>query len=89
MLGPFLATLLHGLSRAVLGADRTLVVGDVSFFLPGVRLALFLAGIIMVVAGVLSILCDGSGVPRALLEVDDVVLTGDRVVESFKVVYQA
>ena len=40
-------------------------------------------------AGVLSILCDGSGVPRALLEVDDVVLTGDRVVESFKVVYQA
>ena len=56
VLGPFLATLLHGLSRAVLGTDRTLVVGDLQFFLPGVLLALFLAGIIMVVAGVLSIL---------------------------------
>jgi dTMP kinase len=56
VLGPFLATLLHGLSRAVLGPDRTLVVGDVSFFLPGVRLALFLAGAIMVGAGVASIL---------------------------------
>ena len=56
VLGPFLATLLHGLSRAVLGTDRTLVVGDVSFFLPGVRLALFLAGIIMVFAGIGSIL---------------------------------
>ena len=53
VLGPFLATLLHGLSRAVLGPDRTLVVGDVEFLLPGVRLALFLAGIIMVGAGVL------------------------------------
>lgn len=39
--------------------------------------------------GVLSILCDGSGVPRALVEVTDVALAGDEVVESFKVVYQA
>lgn len=39
-------------------------------------------------AGVLSILCDGSGVPRALVEVTDVVVEGDDVVESFKVVYQ-
>jgi len=39
--------------------------------------------------GVLSILCDGSGVPRALVEVTDVTVTGDDVVESFKVVYQA
>jgi uncharacterized protein YhfF len=39
--------------------------------------------------GVLSILCDGSGVPRALVEVADVTLAGDEVVESFKVVYQA
>ncbi len=39
--------------------------------------------------GVLSILCDGSGVPRALLEVSAVRATGDDVVESFEVVYQA
>lgn len=39
--------------------------------------------------GVLSILCDGSGVPRALVEVTDVAVTGDDVAEEFKVVYQA
>ncbi len=39
--------------------------------------------------GVLSILCDGSGKPRALVEVSDVTVTGEDVVESFKVVYQA
>ena len=39
--------------------------------------------------GTLSILCDGSGVPRALVEVSDVALAGDEVVESFRVVYQA
>ena len=39
--------------------------------------------------GVLSILCDGSGKPRALLEVSGVVVERDAVVESFKVVYQA
>ena len=39
--------------------------------------------------GVLSILCDGSGVPRALVEVSDVAVTDDQVVESFRVVYQA
>lgn len=39
--------------------------------------------------GVLSILCDGSGVPRALVEVSAVTVTGDDVVESFTVVYQA
>lgn len=38
--------------------------------------------------GTLSILCDGSGVPRALVEVDRVTVSGDAVVESFKVVYQ-
>jgi hypothetical protein len=38
--------------------------------------------------GTLSILCDGSGVPRALVEVSDVSVDGDEVVESFKVVYQ-
>ena len=39
--------------------------------------------------GVLSILCDGSGVPRALVEVSDVRTTGDEVVEAFRVVYRA
>jgi hypothetical protein len=39
--------------------------------------------------GVLSILCDGSGVPRALVEVTDVAVAGGEVVESFKVVYRA
>ncbi len=39
--------------------------------------------------GVLSILCDGSGVPRALVEVTAVEVSGDEVVESFKVVYRA
>ena len=40
-------------------------------------------------SGVLSILCDGSGVPRALVEVTDVDVSGDEVVEAFKVVYRA
>ncbi len=39
--------------------------------------------------GVLSILCDGAGRPRALVEVTDVRAEGDQVVEAFKVVYQA
>ena len=39
-------------------------------------------------AGVLSILCDGSGRPRALVEVSDVSVTGNDLTESFKVVYQ-
>ena len=37
--------------------------------------------------GTLSILCDGSGAPRALVEVSDVTVTGDEVDESFRVVY--
>lgn len=39
--------------------------------------------------GVLSILCDGAGRPRALVEVTDVDVSGDQVVEAFRVVYQA
>ena len=39
--------------------------------------------------GVLSILCDGSGRPRALVEVSDVSVAGDEVTESFRVVYRA
>ncbi len=38
--------------------------------------------------GTLSILCDGAGVPRALVEVTDVTESGDQVVESFRVIYQ-
>jgi len=38
--------------------------------------------------GVLSILCDGSGRPRALVEVSDVSVTGYELTESFRVVYQ-
>lgn len=40
-------------------------------------------------AGVLSILCDGEGRPRALVEVTAVDVTGDEVREQFRVVYQA
>lgn len=39
--------------------------------------------------GALSILCDGSGVPRALLEVTDVAVADDEVVESFRVVHRS
>ena len=38
--------------------------------------------------GVLSILCDGTGTPRALVQVTDVTVTGDQLVESFEVVYR-
>ena len=38
--------------------------------------------------GTLSILCVGSGKPRALVEVSDVAVDGDQVVESFRIVYQ-
>jgi uncharacterized protein YhfF len=39
--------------------------------------------------GVLSILCDGSGRPRALVQVSDVSVEATAVTESFTVVYQA
>lgn len=39
--------------------------------------------------GVLSILCDGSGVPRALVEVTDVAVSDGEVLESFRVVYRS
>ncbi len=38
--------------------------------------------------GVLSILCDGEGRPRALLETTTVAVDGDEVREQFRVVYQ-
>lgn len=37
--------------------------------------------------GTLSILCDGAGNPRALLETTDVEVVDDRVVERYRVVY--
>ena len=36
----------------------------------------------------LSILCDGEGRPRALVEVTAVEVAGDEVREQFRVVYQ-
>ena len=38
--------------------------------------------------GVMSILCDGEGRPRALIEVTLVEVTGDEVREQFRVVHQ-
>jgi uncharacterized protein YhfF len=38
--------------------------------------------------GVLSILCDGGGRPRALIETTSVEVAGDEVREHFRVVYQ-
>ena len=40
-------------------------------------------------AGSLSILCDGSGRPAALLETTGTDVTADQVVEHFRVVYRA
>jgi len=52
--GPFLSGLLDQLSEALLGADRVWDVFGGSIFLPGVRLTLWLAGGIMILAGVLA-----------------------------------
>jgi dTMP kinase len=49
--GPFLSGLLDQVSEAVLGEDRVWEVFGGGIFLPGVRLTLFLAGGIMVLAG--------------------------------------
>ena len=46
-------------------------------------------GDVLPVVGVLSILCDGSGDPRALLEVTEVSVGAGQVVEAFRVVYQS
>lgn len=44
-------------------------------------------GVELPTAGTLSILCDGSGRPRALLQVTHVEERGDQVVERSRVVY--
>jgi dTMP kinase len=54
--GPFLSGLLNEVSRAIWGPDRSWEIGGGAVFLPGVRLTLFLAGGIMALAGVLTIL---------------------------------
>jgi dTMP kinase len=54
--GPFLSGLLNEVSRAIWGPNRVWELGGGGVFLPGVRLTLFLAGGIMALAGVLSIL---------------------------------
>ncbi len=54
-IGPFLSELLDRLSRRIFDDARTQVFG-VDVFLPGVRLTLFLAGLIIVVSGVLAAL---------------------------------
>jgi dTMP kinase len=50
--GPFLSSVLDGLSRRLLG-DRRLSLG-IEIFVPGVRLTLWLAGVIIVAAGLLA-----------------------------------
>jgi len=54
--GPFLSDLLDRLSRALVGDDQTLEVLGADAFLPGVRLTLWLAAAIIVVAGFLALL---------------------------------
>ena len=51
--GPFLAAALEGLSKRLL--DSSISVGDVSIGIPGVRLTLWLAGVIILGAGVLAV----------------------------------
>ena len=53
--GPLLADRLGALSRALFD-DGRMHIGDAMVFLPGVRLALWLAGLIIVAAGLLAML---------------------------------
>lgn len=52
LIGPLLAELLDGASRALV--DREIGVAGVSLFLPGVRLTLWLAGLVIIGAGVIA-----------------------------------
>jgi dTMP kinase len=52
--GPFLATALDGLSRQVFGADRRVRLLGLEVFVPGIRLTMWLAASIMVLAGALA-----------------------------------
>jgi predicted MFS family arabinose efflux permease len=53
-LGGFLSQLLNGLARNLVGDDLT-VGNSVTVYLPGVRLALWLAGLIIIGAGILAV----------------------------------
>ncbi|MEA3216726.1 MAG: hypothetical protein QOJ19_2882, partial [Acidimicrobiia bacterium] len=52
--GPFLATALDGLSRQVFGSDRRVRLVGLEVFVPGIRLTMWLAASIMVLAGALA-----------------------------------
>lgn len=52
-IGPFLSELLHGLSGSLFGDRRVEILGF-EVFLPGVRLTLWLAGLLVLAAGVLT-----------------------------------
>jgi dTMP kinase len=51
--GPFLAELLHQLSQSLFD-DRTIELFEIDIFLPGVRLTLWLAGILVLASGILT-----------------------------------
>jgi dTMP kinase len=53
-IGPLLLDPLDGLSDALFGSDRTIDLLGVDMALPGIRLTLWLAGLLMVGAGVLA-----------------------------------
>jgi dTMP kinase len=59
--GPLLSDLLDRLSGQVVGSDRQLSVAGLAIAVPGVRLTLWLAGLIIVGAGVLAVLSLRSG----------------------------
>jgi dTMP kinase len=52
--GPFVATFLDELSRGLFGSDRKVSVLGLEIFVPGIRLTMWLAASIMVVAGGLA-----------------------------------
>src|SRR5687768_8175480 len=52
--GPFLAEALDDLSRSVAGQDRAVDIAGLSIAVPGVRLTLWLAGLIIIGAGILA-----------------------------------
>lgn len=69
--GPLLSGLLGRLSRRLLGADSRFEVGGASVFVPGVRLTLWLAGLIILAASALAI--------RSMRDADLVRGAGDEV----------
>jgi dTMP kinase len=52
--GPFMATFLDDLSRRLFGTSRKMAIGGFEIFVPGIRLTMWLAASIMVVAGLLA-----------------------------------